>query len=123
MSSCVLLVCTLEESDKDVERRADVLRRFPGQQEVLSAEQPGRTGLRRVVQAARQLVELRQVNVREPDQRPVARRQVVSDASVESRFQRILKIIRHTNYYYYHHHYVFSYFISERKILCTGKNK
>lgn len=122
MSSCVLLVCTLEESDKDVERRADVLRRFPGQQEVLSAEQPGRAGLRRVVQAARQLVELRQVNVREPDQRPVARRQVVSDAPVESRFQRILKIIRHTNYYYYHHH-VFSYFISERKILCTGKNK
>ena len=83
--------CTLEESDEDVEWRADVLRRSPGQQEVLSAEQPGRAGLRRVVQAARQPVELRQVNVREPDQRPVAWRQVVSDAPVESRFQRVLK--------------------------------
>lgn len=85
------MVCTLEESDEDVERRAHVLRRSPRQQEVLSAEQPRRAGLRGVVEDARQPVELRQVDVGEPDQRPVAGRQVVSDAPVESRLQRILK--------------------------------
>lgn len=70
----------MEECDEDVERRADVLLRSPGQQEGLSADQPGRAGLSRAVQAGRQTVELRQVDVGEPDEGTVARRQVVSDA-------------------------------------------
>lgn len=75
-------LCTLEESDEDVEWCADVLRRSPRQKEGPSADQSGRAGLCWVVQAGRQPVELRQVNVGEPDQRPVTGCQVVSNASV-----------------------------------------
>lgn len=81
---------TLEEGDEDVERRADILRRPPGQQEGLSADQSGRAGLGRVEQARRQQVELRQVDVREPEQRAVAGCQVLSYAPVVGRFQGIL---------------------------------
>lgn len=70
-------LCTLEESNEDVERRTNVLRRSPRQQEGLSADQSGRTGLCRVVQAGWQPVELRQVDVGEPDQCPVTGCQVV----------------------------------------------
>lgn len=92
MSAGVLwCLCTLEESDEDVERRADVLRRPPGQQEGLSADQPGRAGLSRVVQAGRQPVKLRQVDVREPEQRSVAGRQVLGCAPVVGRLQGVLR--------------------------------
>lgn len=81
-SSRVVWLCTLEESDEDVRRRADVLLGPPGQKEGLSADQSGRAGLRRVVQAGRQPVELRQVDVGEPEQRTVAGCQVLSYAPV-----------------------------------------
>lgn len=84
-------LCTLEECDEDVERRADVLRRPPGQQEGLPADQSGRTGLGRVRQASRQPVELRQVDEGEPQQRPVAGRQVLGNAPVVGRFQGVLQ--------------------------------
>lgn len=83
-------LCTLEQSDEDVRRRADILPGPPGQQEGLSADQPGRAGLRRVVQAGRQSIELRQVDVREPEQRAVASGQVLSYAPVMGRFQSTL---------------------------------
>lgn len=79
---CGFGLLTLEESNQDVERHADVLRRSPWQLEGLSADQSGRTRLCWVVHATRQLVELRQVNVGEPDQCPVAGCQVVCHALV-----------------------------------------
>lgn len=80
----------MEESDEDVGRCADVLCRPPGQQEGLSADQSGRTGVGRVVQVGGQSVELRQVDVREPEQGPVSGGQVVCYAPVVGGFQGIL---------------------------------
>lgn len=87
--------CTLEQGDEDVGRRADVLPAPPGQQERLSAHQPGRTGLCRVVQNGRQPVKLRQVDVTEPEQRPVAGCQVLRYTPVMGRFQGVLHTIDH----------------------------
>lgn len=66
-TSCGFGLFTLEESYEDAERCADVLPCSPWKQEGLSADQSGRAGVRRVIQATRQLVELRQVDVGEPD--------------------------------------------------------
>lgn len=94
---------TLEESDEDVGRRAHVLLAPPGQQEGLSADQLGWAGLSRVIQAGRQVVELRQVDVREPEQRAVAGCQVLSDAPVIGRFQGILRAEKGTKRYHLIH--------------------
>lgn len=86
-SSCRTFVvppCTFKQSNKDVRRRADVLRSPPRQNERLSASQSRRAVLSRVVQAGRQAVKLSQVDVGEPEQRPVTGCQVVGDAVVLS---------------------------------------
>ena len=85
---------TLEQSHQDLWRRADVLRRPPGQLEGLPADQPAGARGGRVVQAGRQAVELRQVDVGEPEQRAVARRQVRRDAPLAGRFQGILLVTK-----------------------------
>lgn len=91
-----ICVCTLEESDEDVGRRADVLRRAPGQQEGLCAHQSGGTGLCRVQQDRRQPVELRQVDEGEPEQSPVSGGQVVRYGALVGRLQRILRTKKQT---------------------------
>lgn len=78
---------TFEKRDEDLGRRADVVLRPPGQLEGLGADEPSRAGVRRVIEARWQLVELGQVNVAEPEQRPVAGRQELRHAVVLSRFQ------------------------------------
>lgn len=82
--------CTFEESNEDVGWCADVLRRPPGQQEGLSADQSGRTRLGWVVKVGGQPVELCQVDVREPEKGPVSGGQVVCYAPVVGGFQSIL---------------------------------
>lgn len=73
---------TLEESNEDMVRCADVLLGPPGQQEGLPTDQSGWIGICRVIQAERQPVELCKVNVRKPEQRTIAGCKVLGDAPV-----------------------------------------
>lgn len=83
-------LCTFEQSAEDVRLCADVLRRPPGQQEGLPAHQPGRARLGRVEQAGRQPVELRQVDVAEPEESAVSAGHVPRYAPVLLRLQGVL---------------------------------